>query len=144
MLTWGQKALQAQQKPADCKAKAKANKAKAKAAAAPPNQGANPVEVEVDAADEIPDPVPVPNAGVYSMRRHKRKTATGEVKVFAIQSAGKQCAQLTTNTDPDAERIISDMVSELNEQTTTLDDVKTRLNMMKGNVWDALMYIFCL
>lgn len=126
--------MQAQQKPADCKAKAKANKAKAKAAAAPPNQGANPVEVEADAADEIPDPVPVPNAGVYSMRRHKRKIATGEVKVFAIQSAGKQCAQLTTNTGPDAERIISDMVSELNEQTTTLDDVKSRLNLFKGNV----------
>ncbi len=118
-------------RPADCKAKAKA-KAKIRAVAVPPN----PENVGEHAAEsEPPAPaVPAPDAGVYSMRRHKRKTVTGEVKIFAIQSAGKQCAQLTTSVNPDAERIIGNMVSELNEKTTTLECVMTQLNQMKGNV----------
>ena len=138
MLNWGQKGLQAEMRPAECKAKAKA-KAKNRAVAVPPNP--ENVVGEHAAESEPPAPaVPVPDAGVYSMRRHKRKTVTGEVKIFAIQSAGKQCAQLTTSVNPDAERIIGNMVSELNEKTTTLECVMAQLNQMKGNVWDALMY----
>ena len=116
-------------KPIQAKAKAKAAATVAAApkaaVAAVPKPKAAPVNVAP--SDNLEE-----GEKAYGIRRHKRKTANGETKIFAINvlRTGKQLGQLTETATKDAEEIIKNMVDRLNSGTPK-EDILNELNAKK-------------
>ena len=126
----GQRALQKELKPATAKGKAKAKagpKAAVKAKAAPKAAASGSPAPPDGAADVDVD------SWTFSVRKHKRKTPHGELRIFAIHciDTGKQMAQLSESVCQDAESVVGNLVSQLNDKSLSLADALARLAEIK-------------
>ena len=122
--------MQKELKPAVAKAKAKAKggpKASVKAKAAPKAAGSAGSRAPADGAAD--------DDWTYSMRKHKRKTGHGELRIFAINclETGKQMAQLSEAICQEAESVVGDLISKLNDKSLSLADAMARLAEINGS-----------
>ena len=70
----------------------------------------------------------------FIIKKHKRKSSSGEIRTFAICDAetSKQLLQLSSNACSTAEEIVTQAVESLNKGNKTVDDVKKELDAIKA------------